>query len=99
MKDSPSKDETKKFFYSYWTKFVKKKVQMHLYQLETQGLYYSIHIYIRRIKSSRPHLQLQYLRKKAISTIDIGSNVDCKPSHLLQFALMEIAFQKHIHTT
>ena len=39
-------------------------------------------------------LTLLPTRHKEIAIIDVGANITCKPEHLLQFALMGIAYQK-----
>ncbi len=39
-------------------------------------------------------LTLLPTRNKEIAIIDVGANISCKPEHLLQFALMGIAYQK-----
>ena len=47
---------------------------------------------------SRPVIGSEFPTEKGITIVfDVGANVDCKPVHLLQFALMGSVYANHIH--
>jgi glycerol-3-phosphate acyltransferase PlsX len=47
---------------------------------------------------SRPTIGSRFPTEKGITLVfDVGANVDCKPIHLLQFAVMGSVFANHIH--
>lgn len=47
---------------------------------------------------SRPTIGSEFPTEKGTTIVfDVGANVDCKPIHLLQFALMGTVYANHIH--
>jgi phosphate acyltransferase len=47
---------------------------------------------------SRPTIGSEFPTEKGITIVfDVGANVDCKPLHLLQFAVMGSVYANHIH--
>ncbi|MCC6866251.1 MAG: phosphate acyltransferase PlsX [Ignavibacteria bacterium] len=47
---------------------------------------------------SRPTIGSRFPTEKGITVVlDVGANVDCKPAHLLQFAVMGSVFANHIY--
>jgi glycerol-3-phosphate acyltransferase PlsX len=47
---------------------------------------------------SRPTIGSEFPTEKGTTIVfDVGANVDCKPIHLLEFALMGTVYANHIH--